>query len=196
MFGMLIGARAIATVLILIGGIIEYRSQISDVRDTLDTITGGDSYTYLAASTTYDNMHRTDFELIHEGQHPVYDVQITVYRTDDKWLLKPDGKYIQRPERFSVPVMSPGHMPAQLPTAVVTWHPDEHPEPPETSRLIAVISARNGYFVQYLRLGNDAPNWVVDSVVLESGELGNVRRRIGDFDALLNRKLPQKVDQS
>jgi len=177
--------KSLAVILGLLGAYAEYQSQVANLEDTLNTITGGDSYVYVRLASATNDSHVVSFELEHSGEYTVYDIRVRVFRTDEYWNPKKDGQYIQRSFEYSDPAMSPGSMPVQLKPHFDVYDPNEVIEPPEVVRFIAVVSARNTNFVQLIRLKSAKPDWITDSLLLERGNISSVRYEIGNSDAVL-----------
>lgn len=175
--------KSVAIILGAFGAIIEFRMQNASLEDTLNTITGGDSFVYVKPiSSPPDRMHVVEFEVQQSGKYAVYDIRLRVYRADEKWNTKTEiGHDIQHSSKFNEPAMSPGSTPIQIIGHLDAYSDRE--QPPDAARFMATILTRNNSFVQLIRL-NIAES-KVDSILLERADIEKVRHELGNTESIL-----------
>ena len=138
--------------------------------DTLAQVTGGDSYVYLQPLRQYPASN-VAFYVRQEGRFPTFDVVVRIQDWAGRLLAGPAtvGAAIRRGSGFDWTI------PAQL---VQQW-PLVFAEPPatnaQTQQFRIEIAARNGIFVQQIRVWPESGRWHTDSKRIERPGVGPIR---------------------
>lgn len=172
---------SIAGVLVILAGILNYYDRLAEVDNTLAHITGGNSLAYLVNLEQSDNLREVDFFLEHQGEHPVYDLNITIYRMDEHWSQAGYNPISRR----TFPAIAPTHPRLRYNDMVAAPSRDDPAIAADVARFVVIMITRNRHFTQYIRLENRKTEWSESFVIYDADELCKRCPSHGDVDALL-----------
>lgn len=128
-------------------------------RRTAASVTGGDSWCYLALDGQLDDGNSGTLVLVHQGEYPLYDVSIRIVDLDKFEQIK--GNLSLQALAHSDTILNPGNLSPNQASMLGAW---EIPE--KGLRWNIFFAARNGFFTQRLRLLRVSGHWASATTVI------------------------------